>query len=257
MKKIILVLALIVNAFAVTIINNPHGLIKVNIAKKSVNRVVLPSKILDVAYSKEKGLIIKIVNNQAFLKYQVVRKQKFEQIVGNANPNSLKPIGKTKLEYKAEPTEVYFITQNKTYSFVFHPKNIKPQTIIVNDFASKAKEVIKYETEDSYIKTLSKLTKAVLNNQAPFGYKVFVKNRIVYQDKTFTTTLKSVYEGVIYKVSVYEVKNKSDKPYKLNPKILYNLAKTPPVALSIFYDNDVNYLLPFSSAKVVIIEKRK
>ncbi len=255
-KKLILVLAFIVNAFAVVIINNPHNTIKVNIAKKDVNRVVLPEKILDVAYSKEKGLIIKIVGNQAFLKYQVVKKQKFEQIAGAANPNSLKPVGKPQLVYNAKPCEVYFITQDKTYSFIFYPKDIAPQTIIVNDFGAKTKSILKYETEDDYITTLAKLTKSVLNGLAPYGYQVIPVNRVVYKDKTFTTTLKTIYKGVLYKVLLYEVKNKSSKPYKLNPKILYNLADKPPLALTIFYNNDVNYLLPFSSAKVVIIEKR-
>jgi len=255
-KKIMLLVGIIVSAFATIIINNPHDTIRVNIAKKDVNRVVLPSKILDVAYSKEKGLIIKIVGNQAFLKYQVVKKQKFEQIAGAANPNSLKPVGKPKLVYKAEPTEVYFITQNKTYSFIFYPKNIPPQTIIVNDFAAKANQVIKYETEDDYVTTLAKITKKILNGLSPFGYKVIPINRVVYRDKTFTTILKNKYTGVIYQALLFEVKNKSAKPYKLDPKILYKLADKTPLALTIFYDNDVNYLLPYSSAKVVIIEKR-
>lgn len=257
MKKIITFFALIASLYADIIINNPHSLIKVKISKKSVNRIVLPTKILDVAYSKEKGLIIKIVNNQAFLKYQVVKKQKFEQVAGNANPNSLKPVGKAKIEYKAEPAEVYFITQNKTYSFVFYPVNSdKPQTIIVNDFGAKAKKIIKYETEDNYVKTLSKISTTILKGLAPYGYKTIEENKIVYSDKNFTTTLKKEYIGIIYKALLFEVKNKSDKPYKLNPKILYNLADKAPLALTIFYDNDVNYLLPFSTAKVLIIEKR-
>ena len=255
-KKLVLVLVFIVNAFAVVIINNPHNTIRVNIAKKDVNRVVLPEKILDVAYSKEKGLIIKIVNNQAFLKYQVVRKQKFEQIAGAANPNSLKPVGKSQLVYNAEPCEVYFITQDKTYSFIFYPKNITPQTIIVNDFGAKSKAVLKYETENNYVTTLAKITKNILNGLSPFGYQNTPVNKIVYNGKIFSTTLKTVYKGVLYKALLFKVKNKSKNPYKLNPKILYSLADKSPLALTIFYNNDVNYLLPFSSAKVVIIEKR-
>ena len=256
MKKLLVFITLSLSLFADTIINNPYGLIKQYISKSSVNRVVLPEKILDVAYSKEKGLIIKIVGNQAFLKYTPVKKQKFEKVAGNANPNSLKPVGKPKLVYNAKPCEVYFITKDKTYSFLFIPKDIKPKTIIVNDFNAKAKEVIKYETEDSYIKTLSKITKSILNNQAPFGYKVKNINKVVYTDKTFTTTLTKEYEGVIYKALLFKIKNKSKKPYRLNPKILYNLANKAPVSLSVFYNNKVNYLLPFSTAEVVIIEKR-
>jgi len=256
MKRFLTVLFTIVSLNAAVIINNPHGLIKVYLSKTSVNRIVLPEKILDLAYSKEKGLIVKVVGNQAFLKYKVEKEQKFEQIAGAANPNALKPVGKPVIKYIAKPSEVYFITKDKTYSFLFIPKNIKPQTIIVNDFGAKAQEVIKYETEDSYIKTLSKITKTILNNQVPFGYKLKTLNKTVYKDKTFTTVLKNKYEGVLYQAYLFTVENKSAKPYKLNPKILYNLADKPPVSLTIFYNNQVNYLLPYSRAYVVIIEKR-
>jgi conjugal transfer pilus assembly protein TraK len=257
MKKLVVFCVLVSSIFANVIINNPHDLIKVKISKKTVNRIVLPEKILDIAYSKEKGLIIKTTNNQAFLKYEVVKKQKYQQLAGAANPNSIKPIGKAKLVYKSKPCEVYFITQNKTYSFVFYPTNSeKPQTIIVNDFAVKAKKVIKYETEDSYVKTLSKLSTTTLKGLVPYGYKELKKNKVVYRDKVFTTTLKKEYIGVIYKVKLFEVKNKGNKPVKLNTKVLYNLADKTPVSITVFYNNDVNYLLPYSSAKVLIIEKR-
>ncbi len=256
MKKILAFLVSFLTLNATVIINNPNGLIKVYLSKSSVNRIVLPEKILDLAYSKEKGLIVKVVGNQAFLKYKVIKEQKFEQVGGKVNPNSLKPIGNPQIKYLAKPSEVYFITKNKTYSFLFIPKNIKPQTIIINDFGAKVKEIIKYETEDSYIKTLAKITKTILNNQVPFGYKIKTYNKIVYKDKIFTTVLKNEYDGVIYKAYLFEIHNKSAKPYKLNPRILYNLADKPPVSLTIFYDNQVNYLLPFSKAYIVIIEKR-
>ncbi len=256
MKKILILILGFFLANAAIIINNPHGLIKVYLSKTSVNRVVLPSKILDLAYSKEKGLIVKIVDNQAFLKYKVEKEQKFEKIAGNANPNALKPVGEPKIKYIAKPTEVYFITKDKTYSFLFIPKNIPPQTIIVNDFGAKAKEIIKYETEDDYVKNLSKITKSILNNQTPYGYKLKKISKIVYKDNSFTTILKKEYDGVLYKAYLFEIKNKTAKPVKLNPKILYNLADKPPISLSIFYNNEVNHLLPYSEAYVVIIEKR-
>ena len=256
MKKIVILLFSIISLFAVQIINNPTDTLKLNIAKKSVNRLVLPSKILDIAYSKEKGINIKIVGNQAFLKCIPIKKQKFEKLAGNANPNSIKPIGKPQLVYKSAPTEVYFITENGTYSFIFYPKNISPQTIIINDFKTSAKKIIKYETEDNYIKTLSKINKSVLNNLSPFGYKVYKINKVVYHDKSFITTLKNQYKGVLYNVYLYEVNNLTNKPTKLSVKALYGLVHNTPKAITIFYDNQVNYLLPFSKAKVVIVEGR-
>jgi len=259
MKKLFIILLFISGLFAKTIIiNNPNRVIKTYLSISSVNRIVLPEKILNLAFSKEKGLNIKIVNNQAFLKYEVIKKQKYEQLAGTVNPNSLKPIGKPQLVYKAEPCEVYFITQNKTYSFVFYPSKTKePQTIIINDFTTNAKKILKYETDDDYTKTIIKIGKPILKGLVPFGYKMKKINKIIYKDFIFTTILKNIYTGIIYKVSLYTIKNNSTRVYKLNPKILYNLAKTPPIAIIIYYDNNVNYLLPYSEAKVLIFEKRK
>lgn len=253
MKKLVLLFIFVIYSFALVVINNPNDTIRVYISKDSVNRVVLPSKILDVAYSKEKGATIKVVGNQAFIKIVPIKEQKFEKLSGNANPNAVKPVGEPKLIYKAQPFEAYFITQNKTYSFLFIPRKIKPQTIIVNDFKQNTQKILKWETEDNYIKTLSKINKDILNGLAPFGYKVIPVNKVVYKDKIFTTKLKNIYKGVLYKAYLYEVYNNSKKPYRLNPKILYNLSPKTPKAITIFYDNKVNYLLPYSKAQVVII----
>lgn len=100
MKKIITFFALIASLYADIIINNPHSLIKVKISKKSVNRIVLPTKILDVAYSKEKGLIIKIVNNQAFLKYQVVKNKNSNRLREMQILILLNPLEKQRLNIK-------------------------------------------------------------------------------------------------------------------------------------------------------------
>ena len=41
------------------VIDNPStGTININVSQTSINRLVLPSKIIDIAYSKEKGLDI-------------------------------------------------------------------------------------------------------------------------------------------------------------------------------------------------------
>ena len=51
------------------VIDNPStGTININVSQTSINRLVLPSKIIDIAYSKEKGLDIQLNENQAFIK---------------------------------------------------------------------------------------------------------------------------------------------------------------------------------------------
>jgi len=250
MRILLSLLFFIINSFGLVIINNPNDRVVVNISKTSVNRLVLPSKILDVTYSKEKGLNIKIIGNQAFLKYIPIKKQEY-QVVNNQK----RPIGEPKIVYdNAKTSEVYFVTEDKTFSFVFVPKKKKPETIIVNDFVTKAKKVIKYETEDNYILSLSKISKTILKGKLPFGYKLKEINKVIYQDKIFITKLVNEYKGVIYKVYLYSVKNKSNKPVRLSVKALYNLSHNTPKAISIYYGNKINYLLPYGEAKVLILE---
>ena len=250
MKILVILLFMILNSFGLVIINNPNDRVVVSISKTSVNRLVLPSKILDVTYSKEKGLNIKIVGNQAFLKYIPIKKQEY-QVVNNQK----RPIGEPKIVYdNAKTSEVYFVTEDKTFSFVFIPKKIKPETIIVNDFISKAKKIMKYETEDNYIVSLSKISKTILQDKLPFGYKIKEVNKIIYQDNVFITKLLNEYKGVIYKAYLYSVKNKSNKPIRLSIKALYNLSHNTPKSISIYYGNKINYLLPYGKAKVLILE---
>ena len=49
--------------------------------------------------------------------------------------------------------------------------------------------------------------------------------------------------------------NKTDKAILLNPKDYIKLAKDTPKAISIYYGNEVNHLLPYAKAKIVIITK--
>jgi len=250
MKKIIILTLSLIYSFGLVIVNNPNDTITIGISKTSVNRLVLPAKILDVTYSKEKGLTIKVVGNQAFLKYAPTKQQEFENI-----NNQMKPTGKVKIVYdNAKTSEVYFVTEDKTYSFVFVPKKKKAETIIVNDLLANKQKVLKYETEDNYVSNLSKLTKSVLDNHPPFGYKLKEINKVVYKDNLFTTTYKTLYKGVLYNVNLYEVSYRGKKPIRLNIKNLYNLSKTTPKAISVYYGNKYNYLFSYGTAKVVIVE---
>ena len=180
MKKIFLVAILAIYSFATVVINNPSvKTIVVKVSNRSVNRIVLPFKILDVVYSEEKGIKIKVNGNQAFLKYIPIKKEKYEQI----GANQQKLVGEPKIIYnKAKPAEAFFVTEGKTYSFAFIPRSIKSQTIIVNDFKKDTKKILNYETEDDYISTLSKISKQVCLGQIPLGYTVKNINNIKYPD---------------------------------------------------------------------------
>lgn len=239
--------------FAVTVINDPTSeTITVNVSNKSVNRIVLPSKILDIAYSKEKGMDIKISGNQAFIKYVPIQKGQVEVIA----KDKVETIGEPEIVYnKAKPSEAFFVTEGKTYAFNFIPKNIEAETIIVNDFAKKAEEIVKYETDDSYISTLAKISQQILKGGSPQGYKVKQVNSLLSNTADLKIKEIATYDGVIYTASLIEVLNKTDKPKKLNPKEYIKYATRTPKSITVYYNNEVNHLLPFGKALVVIVAK--
>lgn len=100
-------------AFGVVVIDNPSsGTMNINVSETSVNRLVLPSKIIDIAYSKEKGLEIQINENQAFIKYAPTKKEKIK-VVGNQS----EIIGDPEIVYNAKGAEVFFITTSGNILF--------------------------------------------------------------------------------------------------------------------------------------------
>lgn len=257
-KKIITIIAFCLGSFnflfATTIIDNPTSdSIEVNVSNKMVNRIVFPSKILDTSYSQEVGLVIQVYGNEAFIRYQPKIKEKVKKV-----GNNVEVVGEPEYIYDtAKPTEIFFITETKTYSVALHPKSIDSETIIINDFRTEKQEILKYETEDNYITTLSKITESVLKGGTPQGYKVKERPKKLKDLKDISVSYVNLYEGVLYSAHLLEVKNKTKEALILNPKEFIAYAKDSPKSISIYYDNEVNHLLPLGYAKVVIITKTK
>ena len=254
MKKLILaLLALSVNLFGINIIDNPtSGVINVNVSNSSVNRIVLPTTILDLAYSKEKGIYIKISDNQAFIKFLPIQKEKVRAL----GKDKYEVVGEPEIVYdKAQASEVFFVTANKTYSFALNPQDMEAETIVINDFSATKEEILKYESDDAYTQTMAKITESILRGGTPQGYKVKKVGKVISNNSTLTTTEIMDYDGVLYKATLLEVENKTKNAIRLNPKDYIQIAKDAPKSISIYYGNEVNHLLPLSKAQIVIISK--
>ncbi|WP_270983110.1 TraK domain-containing protein [Campylobacter helveticus] len=252
-KSLLLALALSKSLFALNIIDNPSSdIININVSNSSVNRIVLPAQILDVVYSKEKGIDIKISDNQAFIKFLPIQKEKV-RVTGK---NQVEPIGEPEIVYdKAGNSEVFFVTASKTYSFSLNPKDMEAETIIINDFSASKEEILKYESDDSYMKTMAKITESILKGGTPQGYKTKKIDKVLSKNSTLITKELMNYDGVLYRATLLEVENKTDKAIVLDSKDYIRIAKESPKAISIYYNNEVNHLLPYSKAQIVIITK--
>lgn len=261
MKKIITILcATALYVFAagngVTIIDNPTSeTINVNVSNKSANRIVLPSKILDIAYSKEKGVDIKPNENQAFIKFIPIVKERVK-ISGKEKTEKTETMGDPEFIYdKAVASEAFFVTDGKTYALNLIPQDIDAQTIIINDFSKKAEEIVKYETDDDYMTILAKISQSILNGNSPNGYTVKKLDGETYTKETYKFHKTASYEGVLYNAILIEVESTSKQSVVLNPKDFIQYANGTPRAITTYYGNEVNMLLPMNKAIVVIIGK--
>lgn len=130
-----------INVFAssTAIINNQEveykdQTITIPVSSNQINRIVLPSEISSKIVSDEKNLEIEINGKEAFIKFSPIM-----ETVRGVNPED----GTTQIEdqnikyVSNQPAEVFFITKNKTYSFILVPSKMDAQTILVNHKAQQ------------------------------------------------------------------------------------------------------------------------
>lgn len=263
-RALVAAAALAMVSFADTItINSPEDTIYVEVSEHSMNRIVFPAPIISKEYSKEKGLLVKTFENEAFLKYTP---QVEETIAVNA-PQPVQPgqpqgggaggqpQGEKKVVYdKSEPAEVFFVTEGKTYSIIFRPANIGPRTVMINEPLAKKKEVIAYETRDPYKETLKKIAFDVHGGNIPYGYQE-TDAMARYKANNVEVIREKVYEGTLYRAVKLKVVNKGVRGLSLDERDYIALADGDPLFLSFFYKKQLKELVPMDEASLVIIER--
>lgn len=255
MKKVLIGIAALLSITMLyaedVVLNDPSDQIAIKISRDSVNRIVFPSTIISRQYSKEKGLVVQVYDNEAYLKYAPLVEQTSQQ-VGNA-PTTMPSIDKV-IYSKAKNAEVFFVTEGRTYSIVFKPAKIGPQTIRINDTLSKKKSIIKYETRDPYKKTLKKLSTDVLNDKVPYGYEIS-HEALRYVSDDLEVILEKRYRGTLYDVDRYLIVNKGEEPVSLDERNYISLAQKDPLFIGTFYERQLKSIAPMDRATLVIITK--
>jgi len=100
----------------------PEELAQVEMSSTDVNRIICAGgEIKDVVYSKEKGLTVKVMGSDAFVKFPVLQKD-------------------DKLAYADSPMEVYISCGDAVYSIIASPKKIPPVTVQIEDRKRRLRE---------------------------------------------------------------------------------------------------------------------
>lgn len=139
-KMLLLMVLATQTLFAGTqIIDNLNDTKHISLSRSDVNRLVFPSPIKFQANSKEKDLTISVVDNEMYIKFtpyvESEQTRVKDQVVETGEPKII--------YHKAKASELFVVTENKTYSLIVHPKKQDATTIIFTEsFQEKKKRYL-------------------------------------------------------------------------------------------------------------------
>ena len=136
----------------------PEVATPVYLSSSDINRIVCPSYIKDVIYSKEKGLTVKIEGQNAFVKFLVTKEG-------------------DKDNYSTTPTELYVLCGKETYNLIALPKRIPSRTVTLSGGDRKANENTSLFDGMPFEKKILSIIKDVYTENIPDSFTVRDEDR--------------------------------------------------------------------------------
>ena len=216
----------------------PEATTNVRLSSSDVNRISCPSDIKEALTSTEKGASIKITGKDAFVKFKVIKK----------------PDGK--FSYLTNPTEIYIVCGEETYSMIGFPQRIPSQTIRLSSGKDKKiKENLSIYSGLPFEKKMLKAIKDIYTENIPDSYSVSKPEKQFKGFKEISLLLKRVVdiEGEGLRIKEFEASLKGTTPFKMNEKtFLRTDVAENPVAVSLEH----HVLRPGELVRVFIVEQR-
>lgn len=164
----------------------------VEISLKDVSRVVCFTNIPRVIYSREKGMEIKTIDRNAFVK--------------NLPKEAVDPMtGRMTTEYDSRPKEVYLVCGDKTFSLLLIPKDIPANTIYLKSSYVEKEKAFSFEKSNDYEDTILKLIKSAYSENIPDGYSVDNIEAVLKDYQEIRLVHRRNYTGVMFEIQEYLV----------------------------------------------------
>ncbi|MDA8091572.1 MAG: type-F conjugative transfer system secretin TraK [Nitrospiraceae bacterium] len=205
----------------------------VYLSSSDINRIVCPSYIKDVIYSKEKGLTVKIEGRNAFVKFLVTKE-------GNKD------------DYSTTPTELYVLCGKDTYNLIALPKRIPSRTVTLSGGDSKASKNASFFDGMPFEKKILSIIKSVYTENIPDSFTVKDEDRPFNLYKGLKLTLIKTVRIEGEGLRVKEFTAWAAENMELSEKdFLKTEITSGPVAIAI----DKHRLSPGETARVLIVER--
>ncbi len=205
----------------------------IELSSSDINRLICQADVQDVVRSKEKGVLVKKVGKNAFVKFLINKEG-------------------DKMVYSTTPTELYVICGGETFNIIALPKRIPARTVILSGGDKKMKKNVSLFKGMPFEAQLLSIIKHIYKEDIPDSFTVKEEDRPLnlYQglNLTLVRTVRIEGEGL----SVKEFVAKATQNIEIEEKnFLKNELTTNPVAIAI----DKLKLSQGDVARIIIVER--
>jgi conjugal transfer pilus assembly protein TraK len=216
----------------------PEHTTKVNLSSTDVNRFVCPGPIKDVMFSQDKGIKVKIAGENAFVKFQALKKGQ-------------------EVLYSKTPSEFYIVCDGDVYSMIGMPRQIPAQTVrLSSGLKKKIEKNLSLFAGLPLEKKVLKLVKQAYTGDLPESYTVrrLEKQMDLFNQAWLIAKRDILVEGEGLGVREYAVSLKDGEgQWRLSEKDFLRSSLTRnPLAVAI----EEPLLGPGGSTRVFIVERR-
>ena len=216
---------------------NPEVAAPIELSSSDMNRIQCPTDIKDVVFSKEKGIAVKIIGKDAFVKFLVMKR------------------GDKEL-YSSTPTELFVACDESIYNVIAIPKRIPSQTVRLNAGIQKIRKNASLYAGMPFEKKVVGIVKSVYTDEIPDSFTVENDNKKanIFKDLNLTLFRTVSVDGEGIRVKEYRATLKEgvkENPIEISERdFLRAELATRPVAIMI----DRLKLNKGDTAKVLIVE---
>ena len=164
---------------------------QVSLSSSDANRIVCSQEIKDVIFSAEKGVSVKAVGKNAFVKFRITRKDDREI-------------------YSSTPTELFIVCGESVYNLIGIPRRIPSQTIRLSPGTEKIRQNAAFYGALPFEKKVIAVIRAVYTGDVPEGFSVQTTNikLPLFRDLDLTHVRSYRVEGEGLSVSEFSVSSK-------------------------------------------------
>lgn len=190
----------------------------VTLSNSDINRITCREEIKDVVFSREKGLSVKTVGKDAFVKFLITRKEEKEG-------------------YSSTPSELFIVCGENIYNLIAIPRRVPSQTVRLSPGSEKIRENRSLYRELPFEKKILAIIRSVYTNEIPEGFSTAAVNTHLSLFRDLEVTLVWTHwvegEGLLVKEYLVAMK-KPGEELKLSEKdFLRPAIAAKPVAIAL------------------------